>query len=426
MKKIINRLLAGVLSLAAVLTTLPASQVQAAEKQYWADAQEKAGYVEKVMNDGSIGSTFHEGIMTVDGETAYCIDINTDFQSGYKSRSDASTRMSADQIADVALSLEYVKQYAASYRELNYKQVYLLEQSVVWQRLSVHLGWNCDHVRAACDEVSKAVQDEVYAGARAFVKANKGRYDCGGYIYSGDGQELGQFWAKLDVGNAALQKVSSNPGITNGNNSYSLAGATYGVFADKGCKEQLATLMTDKAGNTEAVEVKAGKVYIKELSVPAAGFQLDKTVYPLTVKAGEIATLKVSDTPKVTTTLIELFKIDMETQKDNPQGNASLEGAEFTWKYYDGYYNKDNLPAEANRTWVTKTIAEKDSDGTIHYVTKLADAYKVSGDSFYMQDGKAVLPLGTLTVEETKAPNGYLLDGAYMQAGDKSEQIKGL
>ena len=301
-----------------------------------------------------------------------------------------------------------------------------MEQCVVWQRLSVHLGWNCDHVRAACDEVSKAVQDEVYAGARAFVKANKGRYDCGGYIYSGDGQELGQFWAKLDVGNAALQKVSSNPGITNGNNSYSLAGATYGVFADKGCKEQLATIMTDKDGNTEAVEVKAGKVYIKELSVPAAGFQLDKTVYPLTVKAGEIATLKVSDTPKVTTTLIELFKIDMETQKDNPQGNASLEGAEFTWKYYDGYYNKDNLPAEANRTWVTKTIAEKDSDGTIHYVTKLADAYKVSGDSFYMQDGKAVLPLGTLTVEETKAPNGYLLDGAYMQAGDKSEQIKGL
>ena len=426
MKKIINRLLAGVLSLAAVLTTLPASQVQAAEKQYWADAQEKAGYVEKVMNDGSIGSTFHEGIMTVDGETAYCIDINTDFQSGYKSRSDASTRMSADQIADVALSLEYVKQYAASYRELNYKQVYLLEQCVVWQRLSVHLGWNCDHVRAACDEVSKAVQDEVYAGARAFVKANKGRYDCGGYIYSGDGQELGQFWAKLDVGNAALQKVSSNPGITNGNNSYSLAGATYGVFADKGCKEQLATLMTDKAGNTEAVEVKAGKVYIKELSVPAAGFQLDKTVYPLTVKAGEIATLKVSDTPKVTTTLIELFKIDMETQKDNPQGNASLEGAEFTWKYYDGYYNKDNLPAEATRTWVTKTIAETDSDGTTHYITKLADAYKVSGDSFYMQDGKAVLPLGTLTVEETKAPNGYLLEGAYMQAGDKSEQIKGL
>ena len=47
--------------------------------------------------------------------------------------------------------------------------------------------------------------------------------------------------------------------------------------------------------------------------------------------------------------MIELFKIDMETQKDNPQGNASLAGAEFTWKYYAGFYNKDNLPAEATR-----------------------------------------------------------------------------
>lgn len=421
-----KRLLAGVLSLAAVFTTLPVSQVQAAEKQYWTDAQEKAGYVEKVMNDGSIGSTFHEGIMQVEGETAYCIDINTDFQSGYKTRSDASSRMSADQITDVALSLEYVKQYAASHKELNYKQVYLLEQCVVWQRLSVHLGWSCDHVRAAYDEISKAIQDEVYAGAKAFVKANKGRYDCGGYIYSGDGQELGQFWAKLNVGNAALQKVSSNPTITNGNNSYSLAGATYGVFADKGCKEQLATLTTDKDGNSEAVEVKAGKVYIKELSVPAAGFQLDKTVYPLTVKAGETATLKVSDTPKVTTTLIELFKIDMETSKGAAQGAASLEGAEFVWNYYDGYYNKDNLPAKPTRTWTTKTVAENGNDGTTHYITKLADSYKVSGDSFYLQDGVPCLPLGTLTVSESKSPTGYLLEGAYMQAGGSEEQIKGM
>lgn len=71
--------------------------------------------------------------MQVQGETAYCIDINTAFESGYKTRSDASIRMSADQIADVALSLEYVKQYATIHKELNYKQVYLLEQCVVWK-----------------------------------------------------------------------------------------------------------------------------------------------------------------------------------------------------------------------------------------------------------------------------------------------------
>ena len=122
------------------------------------------------MNDGSIGSTFNEGMMKVEGETAYCIDINTDFKNGYKTRADASSRMSADQISDVALSLEYVKQYGEVHKELNYKQIYLLEQCVVWQRLSVHLGWQCDNVRASYNEIPKSTQDEVFAGAKAFVK----------------------------------------------------------------------------------------------------------------------------------------------------------------------------------------------------------------------------------------------------------------
>ena len=117
--------------------------------------------------------------------------------------------------------------------------------------------------------------------------------------------------------------IRDSTSITEGNGNYSIAGATYGVFFNKDCTKQLATLTTDKNGNTDVVEVTAGTVYIKELSAPA-GYKVDKMVYPLTIKAGETATLNVSDTPKVTDTLIELFKIDMETQKDNPQGNASL------------------------------------------------------------------------------------------------------
>ena len=198
MKKILKRLCTGFLALATVVTALPSTPVHAESKQYWTESAERVGIIEKVMNDGSIGSTFNEGYMKVEGETAYCIDINTDFKNGYKTRADASSRMSADQISDVALSLEYVKQYGEAHKELNYKQVYLLEQCVVWQRLSVHLGWQCDNVRASYDEIPKATQDEVFAGARAFVKENKGRYECGGYIYSGEGQELGQFWAKLN------------------------------------------------------------------------------------------------------------------------------------------------------------------------------------------------------------------------------------
>ncbi len=48
----------------------------------------------------------------------------------YETRADASSRMSADQISDVALSLEYVKQYSEAHKELNYKQACLLEQCV--------------------------------------------------------------------------------------------------------------------------------------------------------------------------------------------------------------------------------------------------------------------------------------------------------
>ena len=382
MKKILKRLCTGFLAFATIVTALPTTAVHAESKQYWTQSNERVGIVEKVMNDGSIGSTFNEGHLTVDGEDAYCVDINTDFKNGYKTRADASTRMSADQIADVALSIEYVKQYTASHGGLSSNHAYLLRQLVVWQRLSVHLGWQCDNVRASYNEIPKATQDEVFVGAKTFVKANKGRYECGGYIYSGEGQELGQFWAKLNVGNAKLKKVSSNTSITDGNGNYSIAGATYGVFSDKDCTKQLATLTTDENGNTDVVEVKAGTVYIKELSAPA-GYKVDKTVYPLTIIAGETATLNVSDTPKVIDTLIELFKIDMETQKDNPQGNASLAGVEFTWKYYAGFYKKDNLPDEATRTWVTKTIAETDSNGRTHYITKLADAYKVLNRKLY-------------------------------------------
>lgn len=274
---------------------------------------------------------------------------------------------------------------------------------MVWQRLSEYLGWQCDNVRTAYSEISQNVQNEVYAGARNFVKANRGCYKCGGYIYTGEGQDLGQFWAEL----------------------YSIAGATFGIFSDQNCSNQIGTLTTNENGETNEVEVNAGTVYIKELSAPN-GYKLDTTVHSLKVEAGKTATLNVSDVPKVTETLVDLFKIDMETGKATAQGNAALAGAEFTWHYYDGLYTKDNLPEKATCTWVTKTVAEKSSDGSIHYVTKLADAYKVSRDAFYTQNEKGVLPLGTLTVEETKAPDGYLLDGAYMQAGDSIEQIKGM
>ena len=422
MNKIMKRLLAGFLTLATVLTTLPVTQVQAAEQVY-TQRTGQAGTIVKVDNAGNEVSSFTESIMNADGE-AYCIDINTGFEDGYKIRHNASSKMTEEQITDVALSLEYVKQYAKN-KELSNNQIYLLKQCIVWRRLSVHLGWGYNNVRAAYDEVSEKIQSEVYEQAKAFLKENKDRYDCGGYIYTGNGQDLGQFWADLAIGNVTLKKDSANAAITNDSDCYSLSGAVYTVYSDKDCKKSVATLTTDKNGNTNTVELHVGTYYVQESKAPK-GFQLDSKVYSIKVTAGETATLKVTDTPKATTTLIDLFKIDMETGKATPQGISSLEGGEFVWKYYDGYYTIDNLPSEPTRTWVTQTQSEKDNDGAIHYITRLADSYKVSGDSFYSQNGTNCLPLGTVTVEESKAPNGYLLEGAYLQANGSEEQIKGV
>ena len=105
MNKIMKRLLTGFLTLATVFTTLPVTQVHAADSVY-TTTDGKAGTIVKVDNGGTEIKSFEESIMTADGQIAYCVDINTDFKSGYKNRVDAKDRMSNDQISDVALNLD--------------------------------------------------------------------------------------------------------------------------------------------------------------------------------------------------------------------------------------------------------------------------------------------------------------------------------
>ena len=74
MKKIWKRVCTGILALTTILTALPITSVQAAETQYWTESSERVGYIEHVMNDGTIHSTFNEGHMRVESETALTPD----------------------------------------------------------------------------------------------------------------------------------------------------------------------------------------------------------------------------------------------------------------------------------------------------------------------------------------------------------------
>lgn len=222
------------------------------------------------------------------------------------------------------------------------------------------------------------------------------------------------------TGTVSLSKTSADTGITSGNSCYSLAGAVYGIYSDAGCSAQVTTLTTDAGGNAAAVSLNAGTYYYKELTAPA-GYALDSSVQSFTVTDGQNTALSVSDTPTNDPVRISINKVDSETG-DKVQGGASLENAEFTVKYYAGYYNAGNLPANATRTWVLKTM--KTASGK--YIAALDDSYKISGDEFYkVSNGLAVLPLGTISIEETKAPEGYNLEGAYLQVGGVGEKITG-
>lgn len=222
------------------------------------------------------------------------------------------------------------------------------------------------------------------------------------------------------TGTVSLSKTSANTGITSGNSCYSLAGAVYGIYSDAGCSAQVTTLTTDAGGNAAAVSLNAGTYYYKELTAPA-GYALDSSVQSFTVTDGQNTALSVSDTPVNDPVAITLTKIDSATG-EAAQGGASLEGAEFTVKFYAGFYDAGNLPANATRTWVIKTV--KASNGK--FVAMLNKTCKVSGDDFYTNAaGTAILPLGTLSIEETKAPEGYKLDGATLQASGSGTKVTG-
>ncbi len=229
---------------------------------------------------------------------------------------------------------------------------------------------------------------------------------------------LSDEWTPQD-GGLKLKKMSANPGITEGNSCYSLAGAEYGVYTDRGCTNQVGTLTTNASGESNTISVQAGKYYVKEIKAPP-GFMIDKNIHEKTVTAEETAVIEVYDGPTNDPTIIELDKIDANGNKV-----PSLAGAQFTIKYYDGYYTKNNLPGKAKRTWVLETKAIKLSDGKIRYACFLEDSFKVGGDDFYYDIGNPVIPLGTITIEETKAPQGYVLEGGYLQVSGSSEKFTG-
>lgn len=220
------------------------------------------------------------------------------------------------------------------------------------------------------------------------------------------------YWGQNEPkGNLTIEKSSSNPSITDNNNCYSLEGAEYGLYNSEADANKdvnrvgTFTIKADGKANT-IKDLKAKTYYLKETKA-GKGYNLDKQVYPVSVKSGKTELKKVKDIPQSDPVVIMLRKRDKETGENVPQRDAKLENAEFTVKYYKGEYAEGIDPATQGatpeRTWVLKT----DEDG----FTALDKSLLVSGDEFYYaSNGDPTIPVGTVTMQETKAPEGYLLN----------------
>ena len=204
-------------------------------------------------------------------------------------------------------------------------------------------------------------------------------------------------------------KESGNTDITDDNSCYpSLSGAKFGIYRDETCRDLVETIVTDEDGFAESgSSLTVGNYWIRELEAPY-GYRINGEIFPVTSQ--EIASgtqeLIVSDEPALDPAQITIEK----RAKGDVKGN-SLEGAEFTFSYYDGYYKSESeLPEKPLRSWTVRT---KETGG--HYVARLYDCKEngtfVSGDEFYTDmKGKPAFPLGTVTISETRAPEGYKND----------------
>lgn len=209
----------------------------------------------------------------------------------------------------------------------------------------------------------------------------------------------------------SVKKNSSLPDCTNGNSLYGLS-ATFGVYtsADGNEATRIATIQTDANGNGSAtgisVSPSVNTVYVKELTAPVNYRLSDTSIHGVDVSSGNGSTA-FTDEPLNDPAVIELSKVDSEG-KENA---ASLEGAEFTINYYDTLGSIDGR--NAYRTWVIKTIYNEVRQ---QYIAQLDDAHLVSGTLFKTPYGSTYIPLGTITIQETKAPNNYTTDGGYLKA----------
>ena len=205
-----------------------------------------------------------------------------------------------------------------------------------------------------------------------------------------------------------VKEVKNNKTLTEQcKNMYSLAGAEYYVSKNRDGSGYVGMITTKADGSTDPIELDAGRYYVKEVKAPK-GYALDTEIYSVNVSSGNTSWVTSKDEPLFDPVAIMLFKTSdgesyLNTEKD-------MSGAEFEISYYDEMF--DNADEAANKTPVRKWVLQTQKNAnTNKYQASLRDKYKVAGDDFFKNEqGAIVIPRGTITIREIKAPKGFKVD----------------
>ena len=213
-----------------------------------------------------------------------------------------------------------------------------------------------------------------------------------------------------------VNKKSADTDLTEDNGCYSLKGARYGVYSGG---ELLTAITTNEAGKASGeITVSADEakeIVIKELRA-SEGYGRDDNTYKRDGTSGKI-TVTSKEPPAANPVDILLYKYDEETGKDEdgegytPQKGASLAGAVFRVDLYD--IAKGQMPKDGDMsgqdpldTWYFMTDAKGRIEWDESYLAEGYDQSEIYRDP--AGGGGAVLPLGTVTIREVKAPEGYM------------------
>lgn len=261
------------------------------------------------------------------------------------------------------------------------------------------------------------------AGLNAFMSYVNSQPDPSAYtVYKATASGQDMMWGVYNPkGKLQLVKeVKNNKTLTEQcKNMYSLAGAEYYVSKNRDGSGYVGMFTTKEDGSTDPIELDAGRYYVKEVKAPK-GYALDTEIYSVNVSSGNTSWVTSKDEPLFDPVRMVLQKTATDGSYLNTDKDMS--DARFLISYYDKDVNSlDELNnVSPTRQWTFKTMKWDDGKYYAQFREKYLDKDANNSELFKTEQGSIVIPRGTITIKEIKAPKGFKMDSTvYLRRIDK-------